>query len=130
MISLYFSPHRGTREWQRGDFLRLVDNALTLRRYICRDSVSTDFFSSPGSQGTHAAKRLDSDIDFLLKFEQLDHDFKIVCKVLNILYCPLPKRNTSIRTHYSRYYDDELKEIVGKKFGEEIEFGDYSFQDS
>ena len=75
-------------------------------------------------------RKLDRDIDFFLRFERLDHDFKVVCEKLDIPHSPLPQRNVSARTHYSKYYDDELKEIVRKKFVEEIEFGNYSFENA
>jgi len=65
-----------------------------------------------------------------MRFEQLDNDFKVVCEKLDIPHSPLPKRNSSVRSHYSKYYDDELREIVRKKFSEEIEFGNYSFENA
>ncbi|UZQ55663.1 hypothetical protein OOK60_06210 [Trichothermofontia sichuanensis B231] len=73
-------------------------------------------------------KPLDGDIDFLMRFERLEHDFKLVCEKLDIPYSPLPKRNQSCRDHYAKYYDEELKAIVGAKFREEIAFGNYTFE--
>lgn len=75
-------------------------------------------------------RQLGEDIDFLLRFESLDEDFKSVCKKLAIPYSCLPKRNSSTRSHYSTYYDEELKEIVNKKFKEEILIGNYTFENT
>ncbi len=69
-----------------------------------------------------------TDVDFIMRFEYLNDDYKLVCKRLEIPYSPLPRRNVSIRAHYSKYYDDELMEIVSNKFAECIEFGNYSFE--
>ena len=128
MISFYFSPHRGVTEWSRDNFLALVNRVPTLRNYICEKSFLEKASARLGLKTTILNRKLDSDIDFLIRFEQLNHDFKVVCEKLDIPYSLLPIRNSSARTHYSKYYDDELKEIVRNKFVEEIEFGNYSFE--
>ncbi|MEM8777521.1 MAG: sulfotransferase family 2 domain-containing protein [Cyanobacteria bacterium P01_G01_bin.49] len=128
MISFYFSPHRGKIEWNRDNFLTLVDGVRPIRHYICERSLFCQALEKIGLKvNTVNNKKLDSDIDFLMKFEQLDRDFKEVCNKLEIPYSPPPKRNSSTRLHYSEYYDSELREIVRKKFAEEIEFGNYTF---
>ena len=83
-----------------------------------------------GVQRPIGNKKIDTDIDYLIRFERLNNDFKVVCEKLDIPHSPLPKRNSSDREHYSKYYDDELKEIVRNKFIEEIEFGNYSFENA
>lgn len=130
MISFYFSPHTGITEWNRNDFLTLVGRVPTLRNYICEKPFAVNTLANLGTQNIFDNKKLDSDIDFLIRFEQLNHDFKEVCEKLDIPHTLLPKRNSSVRTHYSKYYDDELKEIVRRKFAEEIEFGNYRFENT
>lgn len=71
---------------------------------------------------------LDHHIDFLMRFETLNRDFHRLCLALDIPSSPLPRRNRSERKHYSHYYDDELKEMVSKKYRDEIEFGQYEFE--
>jgi len=128
MISYYFSPSLGITEWNRDIFLNVFCGRVqTLRHYICENPF---LFAPLVVQKTEGNRKLDNDIDFLIKFERLNHDFKIVCKKLEIQYSPLPKTNSSVREHYSKYYDEELKEIVRNKFAEEIEFGNYSFESS
>lgn len=128
MISLYFSPSRGVKKWNRNDFLTLVNSVSPLRYYICAKTVNDKVLRKLRIQRIIGYKKLERDIDFLIRFEQIEHDFETVCKMLDIPHSPLPKRNISNRKHYSEYYDDELKEIVRKKFVEEIEFGNYNFE--
>jgi len=114
IISYYFSPHRGVSVWNREEFINLVKRTPTLRHFVCQNTYCN----------------LDNDIDFLIRFERLDEDFESVCKKIDIPYSHLPRRNSSIRSHYSTYYDEELREIVQKKFNEEILVGNYTFENA
>lgn len=127
MISSYFSPHRGVKEWDRNEFLTLLNTVSTLGQYVRENSPADRFLNYSDNQRSDIRKRLDADVDFIMKFERLNDDFKIVCEQLDIPYSPLPNRNASIHAHYSEYYDDNLRELVRDKFIEEIEFGNYSF---
>jgi hypothetical protein len=40
----------------------------------------------------------------------------------------LPRYNRSSREHYSKYYDDELRELVRARFAAEIERFGYIFE--
>jgi hypothetical protein len=126
MISLYFSPHRGTDSWDRKDFIQLVGQAPALQDFVTlpsfRDRLEKKF-------GLPSRPRpLDKDIDHLIRFENLNDDFKDVCRKIGLPAAPeLPLRNQGNRKHYSIYYDDELIDLVARKFTNEIEFGDYSF---
>jgi len=129
MISHYFSPGEGMeKKWKRAEFLELVNTVPAIPQYIRVPSMMEKLVTYFGMGKIKYSKKLDADIDFLMKFEQLNRDFKLVCKHLDIPYSPLPKRNQSRREHYTNYYDDELREIVRTKFKEEIEFGNYSFK--
>lgn len=130
MVSYYFSPHRGTIEWDRNDFVSFVNNMSTLRHYICEKSLLEQSLTKLGIYRTIGNRLIDSDVDFLIRFEHLSDDFSLVCEKLDIPHSPLPIRNKSDRAHYSKYYDDELCEIVRQKFIEEITFGNYSFENA
>jgi hypothetical protein len=127
MISFYFSPIRGIQRWNRDAFLKLLNRTATLRDYICDINFLERGFRKIRIHPPLVRKRLDKDIDFLMKFEHLEDDFKILCERLEIPIVTLPRRNKSERLHYSAYYDDELRKIVQDKFKEEIEFGKYVF---
>lgn len=62
-------------------------------------------------------------IEYKLRFENLENDFKIVQQYLNC-YRPLEKRNTSKHKNYRSYYNDESKEIISNLYKEDIlQFG-------
>ena len=124
MISFYFSPHRGVTEWNRQDFIELVQNDFTLRDFIALPEES-------GLLGKIGIKKrqkpVDAEIDFILRFEHLNADFSELCDRLDIPKQTIPHRNKSSRDHYSKYYDEELVEIVREKHAEEIALGNYTF---
>jgi uncharacterized protein (TIGR01627 family) len=71
---------------------------------------------------------LDQGIDFIGKFESLEKDLDIIC---DILYVPEREKssqfNLSKRAHYSHYYDDETREIIGNIYSKDIDLWNYSF---
>lgn len=126
MVSLYFTPGRGVAEWSRPAFLALVDQAHTLRNYIVAGTSS----NVPAGPTPHPSGdiSLDRSIDLLMRFESLEEDFRVACRRMGIRHRPLPHVNRSRRSHYSRYYDRELRRIVGAKFAEEVEYGGCEFR--
>ncbi|MEM9155387.1 MAG: sulfotransferase family protein [Cyanobacteria bacterium P01_F01_bin.33] len=85
-------------------------------------------------------------VDFVGKFESLQTDFDKICASLDILDSKLPHVNASKKKsfksrikkiistsklpkkHYAEYYDEELKDIVGKIFAKDISAFNYTFQ--
>lgn len=66
------------------------------------------------------------DVDFILRYETLDEDFKQIQNLFNI-QDPLPKTLVSNRSEYQQYYNTATKDKVSKMFQEEIETLKYSF---
>ena len=126
LISFYFSPHLGNKEWDRDKFILLINDVLPVRNFISIENYKVKI-NRKLKFNIFSPNSLDTDIDFLIKYESLDEDFKNVCKALSIPYQPLPHRNKSERKHYSKYYDEELKQLVYSRFKEEIEFGGYTY---
>jgi hypothetical protein len=62
-------------------------------------------------------------------FESLADDFRAVCKAIGTLPPNPAAYNRSSRDHYSKYYDDELRELVGTRFAREIERFNYAFEE-
>lgn len=118
MISYYFSPHRGVTQWDREAFLKLLKKVPTLRHYVCE---------KPNCR-RQSPTQLASDVQYLIRFEHLEEDFNQVCAQIGIPPVKLPTRNRSSRRHYSEYYDEETKRVVGDVFAEEIAFGGYRFE--
>ncbi len=129
MVSLYFSPAQGRTEWNRPEFLELIQNAVALRYFIRENLILNNDQDESDPKQIIDNLPLDHDIDFLIRFERLNEDFEQVCEKLDIPHKPLPIRNISGHTHYSEYYDEDLKELVSQRFKDEIAFGDYHFED-
>lgn len=118
VISAYFSPGKNTVEWNRDTFLAVLNKKVRLR-----DALSETRPSKWERDAPMCGREIDSDVDFLIRFENLDEDFRTVCARLDIPYAPLPRRNVSKREHYSEYYDEELKDLVARRFRDEIDYG-------
>ncbi len=107
MISYYFRPTRRTTELGTAkEFIKMVSKAISLADYLRLEKDETDPFGN---------------VDYIMRFENLPEDFRIVCAKIDIPPAPLPQYNRSDRQHYSKYYDDQLIEIVKEKFAAEIE---------
>ena len=69
-------------------------------------------------------------MDFVLKFENLQHDWKKLCDQLNIDHDKLPRTHINQRgsPHYTEYYDDVTRKIVSQKFAVDIDRYGYQFK--
>ena len=71
-------------------------------------------------------------LDFLIRYEHLQHDFTLVCERLGLPATALPSLKTKSRgerRHYSTYYDDEARELVAKMYHRHIEHFGYRFEE-
>jgi hypothetical protein len=112
MVSYYFTPTQNVKEWDRKEFKKFVRKALSAADYLRLEEGETDPFGN---------------VDYLMRFENLAEDFRAVCATLGIPPVPIPLYNRSSREHYSKYYDDKLREFVRKRFALEIERFGYTF---
>src|SRR5437667_1423480 len=106
MVSYYFTPTQNVKEWDRKKFKKVVSKALSVADYLRLEKGEADSFGN---------------VDYLMRFENLAEDFRAVCATLGIPPVPMPRYNRSSREHYSKYYDDNLREFVRKRFPLEIE---------
>ncbi len=116
MISFYFSPHRGEVSWNRKQFIALVNQVRPVPDFV--SSVSDD---APG-------EKCFNNMDFFMRYDKLDEDFKRACERIGIPHEMLPRRNVSNRAHYSSYYDDELIDLVKQRFQNEIRFFGFNLE--
>ncbi|MDJ0729444.1 MAG: sulfotransferase family 2 domain-containing protein [Crocosphaera sp.] len=132
MISWYFSPHSGRTQWDRDKFIKLLYSVPRPRNFLLLPSLKTrileKIYENLKIPDSLYNIKLDRDIDYLIKFENLESDWNKVCKLIGITPETLPKKHKSKRLHYSHYYDDELKELVANKFVLEIKYMGYKFE--
>jgi len=71
---------------------------------------------------------IDERLDFVLRYENLEEDFKKVCQHLSLTDINLPRINSSKHDHYSLYYSDFSKNAVKSYFLKDIEKFGYKFE--
>jgi hypothetical protein len=113
IISLYFTPTQNTAAWDRKKFRKIISSVLSVPNYLCLDQGEENPFGN---------------VEYIMRFEKLEDDFRTVCTALDISPRILPQYNRSNREHYSKYYDDELCELVRARFAAEIERFGYTFE--
>jgi hypothetical protein len=112
MVSFYFTPGR-QKEWNAREFEKLILQTKPAADYLRLKKDDADPFAN---------------VDRIIRFENLEEDFRAVCDQLKIVASPLPKYNRSEREHYSKYYDAKLREIVRERFADEIKAFGYNFE--
>ena len=114
MVSYYFTPTQNPETWNRKRFRGIISKAVSAADYLRLDNGEEDPFAN---------------VDYIIRFENLADDFRAVCTTLGISPLSLPQYNRSNRDHYSKYYDDELREFVRTRFASEIEWFNYTFEE-
>ena len=114
MVSYYFTPTQNPETWNRKKFREIISKAVSLADYLRLDNGEGDPFAN---------------VDCILRFENLADEFRAVCNTIGIPPPALPRYNRSSRDHYSKYYDDELRELVRARFAAEIERFNYRFEE-
>jgi hypothetical protein len=113
MVSYYFTPTQSPETWDRKKFRRIISKAVSVEDYLRLNVRDNDPFEN---------------LNYIIRFENLANDFRTLCAALDILPTTLPQYNRSNREHYSKYYDDELRELVRERFAVEIERFSYVFE--
>jgi hypothetical protein len=114
MVSYYFTPTQNPETWNRKKFRETISKAVSVPDYLRLDSHEADPFAN---------------VNCIMRFENLADDFRAVCAGIGISPPALPQYNRSTREHYSKYYDDELRELVHTRFAAEIERFGYTFEE-
>ncbi len=112
MVSYYFTPTQQVGAWDRKEFRKMISKGLSVADYLRLDKGEEDPFGN---------------VDYVMRFENLANDFRSVCTTLGIPTASLPQYNRSNREHYSKYYNDALRELVRERFAPEIERFGYTF---
>ena len=67
-------------------------------------------------------------VDRVLRMECLQNDFEDVRRVMGGPFGELPCRNWKFHLHYSHYYDESTRKIVGEYYAKDIETFGYRFE--
>lgn len=114
-MSHYFSPHRGEVDWDKQKFLDFVKTQVKpIPHYLSRIALQ------PIDEAV-------SNVDFVIRYEDLESGFRSVCKHLALPSIQLLHRNASPQQGQRAFYDLETTQIVNALFQEEIEYFGYKF---
>ena len=69
------------------------------------------------------------DVDFIGRYENLQNDYDTICNTIGIPKIQLSHNNKSNHKHYSEYYTEETKAIIGRVFKKDIKVFGYEFED-
>jgi len=75
---------------------------------------------------TPQVRWIEPGVTHLLRFENLEKDFKIIQDIFQC-YEPLGMKNKTEHDHYRTYYNDETRQAVAEMFKEDIEAFGYEF---
>lgn len=133
-VSWFF--HRGgrhsAREYSKDAFTAFIKQMPSLRDYVTIESVWARELNRLLKQCKFDKRiytqPIDGMVDFFIRFEHLEEDFNKVLKALSLPEATLPHVNKGSRKSYVEYYDDDLRELVARKFKDEIELGGYQFE--
>lgn len=125
----------------RDDLIRLLPESLDNNRGVglTKDSIRSFSDNDSGYYSWLFDRMLgNSNADQALvgKYENLQDDFLAIMKqlsvketeVLKLEFDKCARKNCSRHSHYSHYYDDELRDLVARKEGRLIEKYDYAFE--
>jgi hypothetical protein len=114
---------RGFGEWVRTAFAnpfyyRGEDWAGSVSAHIHRWSPQMDWLSVNGEIA----------VDFVARVENIEEDFQRILKKLGLPPSQMPHRNRKLHWHYSSYYDQATRELVGEYYARDIEAFGYRFE--
>jgi len=91
-----------------------------------------DLDNLPWPRGLHLRTMdywLDSKVDYIGRYEQLQLSYKHICKKCGIPYSVLPETNKSRHKHYTKYYNNESISIVSKLYKIDLDRFNYKYND-
>jgi len=125
MVSLYFFGKQKNKSWCKKfkDFNKWI-------QYITQQNAKWKRY---WNQFDWLKDHNDNiNIDFIIRFENIDKDWlklckKIKCKPQQLPHINKTKKRKRKRKDYRFYYNDKSIELIGEKYKKDIEIFDYTF---
>jgi hypothetical protein len=125
LVSCYFGKVRGSDRNRL--HVRSWSPDLTFAGFVDAVCRTPDSRSNRHYRSQHTLCDLAS-LDFLGRLENLENDISEVMERLTVhREVRVPSLNTTDRSHYSRYYDDDLRTQVADRYAEDLRLFGYDF---
>lgn len=100
--------------FDRDEFIKTILTTPTLESFLLENP--------PGGKLDFLC---DTDLDYVIRFENLQNDFDVVCSRIGMPKALLPVRNQSKHRDYRTYYDAETRDLVYRQHKNEIDYFGY-----
>ena len=103
-------------------FGEFVNNIVSL------DQTYLDAHIHPQHWKTCATGTQNIILDFVGKFENINEDWRHICKISGLPFKRLERKNQRKKCHYSYYYNTKIKNIVSEYWSTDINLFNYTFE--
>ena len=66
-------------------------------------------------------------LDFVGRYENLQQSYDTICERVGIPTTELARKNSSNHSNYNSYYDDDLQQLVGEYYKDDLRIFSYNF---
>ena len=122
LVSSYFYLKQGKYYWDRNNIVAEEDFP-SWNEYVMNMNYDTDSWNS---LKTNQIEWIEGGVDFILRVENLEEDFKLIQNLVSC-YKPLLYINTSKHEDYKTYYTSDQMNYVAKVFEKDIDTFKYTF---
>lgn len=119
-VSLYNYMLKTEGHFQH-DLVRKMEGFPEYIRWRCQNEVKLQQEFLDDREGNRL-------VDFVGRFENLDEDFRRICRKIGLPPLKLPVKNVSNTIPYQEFYDEETREMVRETFRSDIEAFGYEFE--
>lgn len=102
------------------DFIKIGDGLKEVKGFT--------WFVERGHHLLPQVNFINKNMNFIGKFENLQDDFNVICDSVKISRINLPYHNSTKHNRYTTYYNDLTRDIIAKRYKEDIEYFNYRFE--